>query len=76
MNKVMENNWTELKGKIRQSWGKLTDEDLMRAEGNWNEVSANIQKAYAMTKEKAWEEIEDFKREHIIEKITFGAKRR
>jgi len=61
MDNVTQANWKELKGKIKQTWGKLTDDDLMRAEGNWNEVSAKIQKAYGYTKEKAWQEIESFK---------------
>jgi uncharacterized protein YjbJ (UPF0337 family) len=66
MTNTINANWTELKGMIRQTWGKLTDNDLMRAEGNWDEISAKIQNAYSYTKEKAWEEIEDFKKKHIL----------
>ena len=69
MNKnVTEGNWEQLKGKVRQAWAKLTDDDVERIKGNWEELSGKVQKAYGYTKEKAWQEIEDFKTKHSSEK--------
>jgi uncharacterized protein YjbJ (UPF0337 family) len=65
MNKnTVQGNWEELKGKVRQTWGKLTDDDVERVKGNWQELSGKVQKAYGYSKEKAWEEIESFKTKH------------
>lgn len=66
MNKsTIKGNWEELKGKVRQAWGKLTDDDVSRFEGNWEELSGRVQQKYGYTKEKAWEEIESFKTKHF-----------
>jgi uncharacterized protein YjbJ (UPF0337 family) len=65
MNKnVAEGNWEELKGKVRQAWAKLTDDDVERVKGNWEELSGRVQRAYGCTKEKAWDEVEQFKAKH------------
>jgi uncharacterized protein YjbJ (UPF0337 family) len=50
-----EGRWDQLKGKARQSWGELTDDDLDVAEGNYEEFVGRI-------KERTGESIEDIKR--------------
>ena len=65
MKNIIEGNWDELKGKVRQAWAKLTDDDVERVKGNWEELSGHVQKAYGYTKEKAWQEVEDFKKRNI-----------
>ena len=36
MNKdYIEGNWTELKGKVREQWGRLTDDQLDQVKGTW-----------------------------------------
>ena len=64
-NDSLKGNWEELKGKVRQAWGKLTDDDVSRFKGNWEELSGHVQKQYGYTKEKAWNEIENFKKKHL-----------
>jgi uncharacterized protein YjbJ (UPF0337 family) len=39
----MKDNWKELKGKIKEKWGKLTDDDLDVAEGNRDQLIGKIQ---------------------------------
>ena len=34
----IEGNWDQFKGKIKESWGKLTDDDLKRAEGKYDQL--------------------------------------
>lgn len=53
-------NWTELKGKVRQKWGRLTDDDLDVIKGRRDELAGRIQRIYGKTKEEADREIEDF----------------
>ena len=62
MNKSsMDGNWNLLKGKIRQQWAKLTDNDMDSFKGNMDEAIGRIQKAYGYTHDQAREEYEKFK---------------
>jgi uncharacterized protein YjbJ (UPF0337 family) len=58
----IEGNWKKFKGEIKQRWGRLTDDDLDIIEGKREKLSGEIQRKYAIKKEEAEEEIEDFLR--------------
>ena len=61
MNKdVIEGNWQELKGKVQQMWGKLTDDDLDIIDGKRQELLGIIQKRYGYTKERAETDLKSF----------------
>jgi uncharacterized protein YjbJ (UPF0337 family) len=49
-------NWNELKGKIKQKYANLTDDDLLYEEGKDDEFYGRIQKKTGQTKEqlKTW----------------------
>jgi uncharacterized protein YjbJ (UPF0337 family) len=49
-------NWNEIKGKIKQKYANLTDEDLLYEEGKDDELLGRIQKKTGQTKEdvKRW----------------------
>jgi uncharacterized protein YjbJ (UPF0337 family) len=49
----IEGNWKQLKGKAKQQWGKLTDDDLDQIEGNYEMLSGRLQEAYGLSKEEA-----------------------
>ncbi|MGM0667484.1 MAG: CsbD family protein [Bacteroidota bacterium] len=58
MNKLeIKGNWNELKGKIKQKYGQLTDDDLQYAEGKEDELLGRLQKKTGKTKEKLIEEL-------------------
>ncbi len=62
MNKnIFEGKWEETKGKMKQLWGKLTDDDFKVIEGNHQEIFGTLQKHYGYTKEQAEKAIKDFK---------------
>jgi uncharacterized protein YjbJ (UPF0337 family) len=44
-------NWNQLKGKLKQKYGELTDDDLKYAEGKENELIGRIQERTGETKE-------------------------
>jgi uncharacterized protein YjbJ (UPF0337 family) len=54
-------NWKELKGKLKQQWGKLTDDDFTVLEGSADELSGRIQKRYGIAKEEAEKQVETFR---------------
>lgn len=58
MNKLqIKGNWNEVKGKLKQKYGDLTDDDLAYAEGKEDELLGRLQKASGKAKEQLIEEI-------------------
>ena len=61
MNKdIVKGNWEKIKGKIKQEWGKFTDDEIARMKGEYQELYGEIQKKYGYKKEKAEEELNAF----------------
>jgi uncharacterized protein YjbJ (UPF0337 family) len=58
---TVKGNINELRGQIRQTWGKLTDDDISRFEGKSDELIGKVQKAYGYSKERAIHEFNNFK---------------
>jgi len=53
MNKTeLEGNWNEIKGRLKQKFGMLTDNDLMFAEGKKEEMFGKLQVKLGKTKEE------------------------
>ena len=41
---ILEGNWNEIKGMLRQKWGQLTDNDLPQIRGNLDQIVGIIQR--------------------------------
>jgi uncharacterized protein YjbJ (UPF0337 family) len=52
-----EGRWDQLKGRARQAWGNLTDDDLDVAEGNWEEFVGRIKERTGQTSEQIEEQL-------------------
>jgi uncharacterized protein YjbJ (UPF0337 family) len=52
--------WNEVKGKLKQKYGQLTDDDLAFSEGKEDELYGRLQKRLGKTKEEIRKEIEEF----------------
>jgi len=50
---IVRGNWKQLTGKIKQKWGKLTDDDLKKAEGNTEYLVGKLEERYGLAKDKA-----------------------
>jgi len=55
----MKGTWNEVKGKLKQKYGQLTDDDLTFAEGKEDELLGRLQKRLGRTKDELRAEIED-----------------
>jgi uncharacterized protein YjbJ (UPF0337 family) len=55
----MKGSWNEVKGKLKQKYGQLTDDDLVFAEGKEDELLGRLQKRLGRTKDELRAEIED-----------------
>ncbi len=49
---VIKGNWNELKGKLKQKYGDLTDDDLMFSEGREDEMLGRLQKKLGKSKDE------------------------
>jgi uncharacterized protein YjbJ (UPF0337 family) len=58
----MKGNWKQVRGKVQEKWGKLTNDDLDTIEGRAEQLEGKIQERYGKTKEQAKHEVEDFVR--------------
>lgn len=47
----IKGNWNELKGKLKQKYGQLTDDDLVFAQGKDDELLGRLQKRLGQSKE-------------------------
>ncbi|HNP07604.1 MAG TPA: CsbD family protein [Cyclobacteriaceae bacterium] len=56
----LKGNWNEVKGKLKQKYGQLTDDDLNFAEGKEEELIGRIQKKLGKTKDEIKKEIMSF----------------
>jgi uncharacterized protein YjbJ (UPF0337 family) len=61
-NKILEGKWNQLKGKVRQKWGDLTEDDLERVAGKRDELVGVLQEKYGHTQEEAEKEVNEFLR--------------
>lgn len=64
MNKdILKGQWRELKGQVKRKWGKLTDDDVDRIDGSYEELLGMLQKHYGYSREEAEREVQHFQPE-------------
>ena len=56
----IEGNWKEMKGKVQQKWGKLTDDDLDKIDGRREELIGKVQQAYGKSRDEAEREVDSY----------------
>ena len=59
---TIEGQWTQVKGKVKQQWAKLTDDDLTRIEGKREVLVGKIQERYGIAQDEAERQIKQFER--------------
>lgn len=55
----VEGHWDQIKGKVKQTWAKLTDDDLKAIEGNRDILIGKLMVAYGYTKDEAQRNVDD-----------------
>ncbi len=58
----IKGNWTQFQGKVKEKWGKLTDDDLKVIAGKRDQLAGTIQKRYGYEKDQAERELDEFAR--------------
>ena len=59
---MIAGNWKQLTGKVKEQWGKLTDDDLTVIEGKRDQLIGRVQERYGIAKDKAEEEVAAWER--------------
>lgn len=60
----LKGNWKQLKGKLKSEFGELTDDEVMQAEGDAENLAGIIQEKYGVTKEEAEDKIDSFMKKY------------
>jgi uncharacterized protein YjbJ (UPF0337 family) len=56
--------WHQIKGKMKEEWGKLTDDDLRQLEGHGEKLAGKLQERYGLAKEDAERRAKEFRSRH------------
>ncbi|BAQ67547.1 CsbD family protein [Rhodovulum sulfidophilum] len=57
---IFQGKWKQIKGRAREAWGALTDDDLDKAEGDREQLVGVIQERYGKAREDAEREVDEF----------------
>jgi uncharacterized protein YjbJ (UPF0337 family) len=64
MNKdQLQGKWHQMKGEVKNQWGKLTDDDLEQVSGNLEKLVGLVQERYGYARERAQKEVDDFRKQ-------------
>jgi uncharacterized protein YjbJ (UPF0337 family) len=56
----VEGNWKQVAGKVKEKWGKLTDDDLTTINGRRDQLEGKIQERYGLAKEQVKKDVDDW----------------
>lgn len=54
--------WLQLRGKVKERWGKLTNDDLDRIDGKRDQLLGRIQQRYGIAKDEAERQLKEWER--------------
>ncbi|MEJ0062671.1 MAG: CsbD family protein [Alphaproteobacteria bacterium] len=57
-----EGNWNQFKGKVKETWGKLTDDDIALLEGKRDKFFGRLQEAHGVAREEGERMVKDFEK--------------
>lgn len=56
----IKGQWKEVQGEAKRQWGKLTDDDLTRIEGDRDKLVGAVQERYGRSKDEAEREVDQW----------------
>jgi uncharacterized protein YjbJ (UPF0337 family) len=59
---TIKGQWKQLAGKMKEKWGKLTDDDLTVAEGSSEYLAGKVQERYGVARDDADEQVKEFRK--------------
>ena len=68
---ILEGNWKQIKGRVKEMWGRITDDELDRIEGRRDRLVGVLQERYGYTRQEAEASVTDFL-DQFEEKMSQG----
>lgn len=63
MNKdQLAGTWHQIRGRVKEQWGKLTDDDLKQLEGHAERLVGKLQELYGLGREQAERQVKEFRK--------------
>ena len=62
---VLEGNWKQLRGRIRQRWARLTEDQLNVIDGKREHLAGKIQELYGLTRDEVDRQIQEFEQQSM-----------
>jgi uncharacterized protein YjbJ (UPF0337 family) len=56
----IEGNWKQFTGKVKEKWGKLTDDEIAQINGNREQLEGKIQARYGYAKDQVRKDVDDW----------------
>jgi len=56
----VEGNWKQFKGKVKEQWGDLTDDDLDKIDGKRENLEGRIQERYGLARDKVRQDVDNW----------------
>ena len=57
---ILQGKWKQLRGKVREEWGELTDDELDEIAGKRDQLIGKVQEKYGYARDEAERQVEDF----------------
>ena len=55
---IFEGKWTQLKGKVKEQWGKLTDDEIDQLDGKKDQLVGRVQERYGIARDQAERDVD------------------
>ena len=65
----VEGKWKQMKGSARETWGKLTDDDLDKIAGKKDQLVGQVQERYGLAQEEAEKQVSAWLKRHDTEPV-------
>ena len=59
---TLKGQWNQLKGSLKQQWGRLTDDDIAQLDGTKDKIIGKLQERYGIARDEADRQIREFDR--------------
>ncbi len=61
---TLKGQWNQLKGAVREKWGKLTNDDIDVIQGRSEQLVGRIQERYGIARDEAEREVREWMKDH------------
>ena len=59
---IAKGNWKQFKGKVKEQWGKLTDDDFDIIDGKRDQLVGKVQERFGVAKDDAEDQVADWEK--------------